>query len=69
MTCLCDADSVQQLKSIERKELRQDFYIFHMGLAVPPTIVLFGPVQPGHLISTQVVMTEAAHFERVQENS
>lgn len=66
---LCDANSVQQLKPIKRKKLCQDFDILHMRLTVPTTIVLFGPVQPGRNISAQVPVVEAAHLERVEEDS
>lgn len=69
VACLCDAGSVQQLKPIKREELGQDFDILHMCFAVTATIVLLGPVQPKRNISAQVAMVEAAHLERVQENS
>lgn len=52
VTCLCDAGSVQQLKSVEGEELRQDFDVLHMCLTVPATIVLFRSVQPRAHIST-----------------
>lgn len=68
-TCLCEADSVEQLKPVKREELGQDFGILHVSLTVLATIVLFRPVQPRCHLSAQVAIVEAAHLERVQENS
>lgn len=66
---LCEADSVEQLKPIKREELGQDFGILHVSLTVPATIILFRPVQPRCYLPAQVAIVEAAHLERVQENS
>lgn len=66
---LCDAGFVQQLKPIQREELGQHFDVLYMCLAVTAPIVLLGPVQPRCHISTQVAIVEAAHLERVQEDS
>lgn len=69
VTCLCDAGSVKQLKAIKREELGQDFNVFYVCFAVSAAIVLLGSVQPRSHISTQVTIVEAAHLERVHENS
>lgn len=69
MTCLCNAGSVQQLQPIEREQLGQDLNILHMCFTVTTTIVLFGPVQPGHYISTQVAIVKAAHLQGIQKHS
>lgn len=69
VTCLRDAGSVQQLKSVKREELSQDFDVLYVRLTVTATVVLLGPVQPRRHISTQVPIVEAAHLERVQEDS
>lgn len=69
MTCLCDAGSVQQLKTIKREKLGQDFDVLYMCLAVTATVVFLGPVQPRCHISTQVAIMKAAHLERVKEDS
>lgn len=69
VTCLCDAGSVQQLKTVKREQLGQDFDVLYMGFTVTAAVVLLGPVKPRRYISTQVAIVEAAHLERVQENS
>lgn len=66
---LRDAGPVQQLQPVEREELRQDFDALHMPLTVPTAVVLLGPVQPRHHVSTQVATVEAAHLQRVQKDS
>lgn len=69
MTCLCDAGSVKQLEAIKREELGQDFDVLYVCFTVTTTVVLLGPVQPRSHISAQVTIVEAAHLDRVQENS
>lgn len=58
---LCDADSVEQLKTVKWEKPCQDFDILHMCLTVTAPIVLFGPIQPGCDLSAYVAIVEAAH--------
>lgn len=52
MTHLCNADSVQQLKTMERKEFGQNFDVFYVCFCVMTAVIFLGTVKPGCYIST-----------------
>lgn len=52
MTNLRNADSVQQLKTMERKQFGQNFDIFYVCFRVMTAVIFLGTVKPGCYIST-----------------